>query len=579
MADTDTTYTTERKQEREKERKEQLQKLLDSANDGAKGVVAQYVAFLSLAAYLMVAIGATTDEQLLRISPVKLPLLGVELAIIGFYVFAPLLFALFHLDVMLQYTLLARKLWLLDERLVRRADQPLRERLVSHPLVHLIARRQHDALPRWLLSSIAWITLVFLPLALLLWAQLRFLRYHDTYITVAQGAVVLLDALVVTLLWPRVIAAQPAGQWWCSRRAWLGWGWSVVGVLLLALIGAGAASAVLIGSKGLGHRFASLRDSDTGCPLPRAGKTGSQVLPDGWLPQWVLYNWAYLDLRKRVLVENTPAPEVIAALRSNDPKTHKDALNKVSGINLRCRDLRYASLDHALLSKADLRRSDLRGTVLTGAGLGGADLEQAQLQGAKLWGAQLQDADLRWAQLQGAALGCQGTECQNANLEEPFQGAKFWGAQLRGADLGGAQLQGADLRGSQLQGAVLKGAQLQGADLRGAQIGSAAFDGARLDLADLRGVKRARLCKDGFEKLSRDLETQIPDAAIRRRVQDRLWGAVGGLDTLGTVDVDPPSAGPCLMEQGASSVGLHHDGGVSGLGGTPGGVPGAPGLY
>ena len=55
-----------------------IEKLLESANSASQTVAALHVAFMAFAAYLGVIVWGTTHEDLLRISPVKLPILDVD---------------------------------------------------------------------------------------------------------------------------------------------------------------------------------------------------------------------------------------------------------------------------------------------------------------------------------------------------------------------------------------------------------------------------------------------------------------------------------------------------------------------
>ena len=101
----------------------------------------------------------------------------------------------------------------------------------------------------------------------------------------------------------------------------------------------------------------------------------------------------------------------------------------LSGVDLRCANLRDANLSAAGLRCAELRWADLRDANLSAAGLRCADLSDADLS----------DADLR----------CANLRC----------------ADLSDADLSGANLRNADLRGANLRGANLRNANLYGADL------------------------------------------------------------------------------------------------------------------
>ena len=88
-----------------------IDKLQASADTAATQVGHLYVTFLLFGLYIAVAVGATTHEQLLRSAPVQLPLLNVHIPLFGFYWIAPFLFVLMHFNLLLQFHLLAQKLW------------------------------------------------------------------------------------------------------------------------------------------------------------------------------------------------------------------------------------------------------------------------------------------------------------------------------------------------------------------------------------------------------------------------------------------------------------------------------------
>jgi hypothetical protein len=94
---------------------ERIDKLQVAADAAASQVGSHYIAFLSFGLYLAITIGGTTHEQLLRVGPVELPIIGVALPLVAFYWIAPALFILFHFNLLTQVSLLAEKLYTLDE--------------------------------------------------------------------------------------------------------------------------------------------------------------------------------------------------------------------------------------------------------------------------------------------------------------------------------------------------------------------------------------------------------------------------------------------------------------------------------
>lgn len=75
---------------------ERCERLLNNANDAARHVIRVYLVFLLIGAYITIIIGSTTDEQLLRVSHVSLPLLDVGIPILAFYILTPWIVLLLH---------------------------------------------------------------------------------------------------------------------------------------------------------------------------------------------------------------------------------------------------------------------------------------------------------------------------------------------------------------------------------------------------------------------------------------------------------------------------------------------------
>ena len=154
--------------------------------------------------YFAILIGSTTDEQLLKESGIVLPLLSVELPIVGFYIIAPWLFWLLHLNLLLLLRLLAGKI----DRLPMRLPETFRHRLHTFPFTQLRAGPRQAGAARFLLWAMAWISIVALPVIVLMWAQARFLAYHGDWITFFHQLAVLADLALLWLLWPRAAASK-----------------------------------------------------------------------------------------------------------------------------------------------------------------------------------------------------------------------------------------------------------------------------------------------------------------------------------------------------------------------------------
>ncbi|WP_089727024.1 pentapeptide repeat-containing protein [Candidatus Thiosymbion oneisti] len=526
----------------ETDRLAELAVLRTAADEAARHVRVLYFSFLLFAFYVAVIALSTTDEQLLKGTGTKLPLLDIDLPLVEFYVISPLLVLIFHAHLLNQFFLLSRKLFILDRALSSLPSKLERtQRELPFPLVfsHLIVGRHHPRPIQWAFRAAVIVTILLTPIVLLLVIQWKFLPYHSEPITIEHQLVFALDLGLLWFFWPRL--SSPSGRWrdwWSqSRSRWGTWVSTILGISASTILVLGAWILLVphVGDteKWLAEKWL-VRDEGKGL-------TGNQQ----GLP-WIHRN---LVLRERTLMRKAPSVELLFAEHvKTDEERARIWLEAGEALDLSGRDLRYAdfyqsdlwdadlrgaklqhaNLDGTKLQGADLRGAQLEGAVLIGAQLEGADLRGAQLQGAVLREARLEGADLSWAQLQGADLtGAQleGAVLVEAQLEgadltgAQLEGAVLVEAQLEGADLLWVQLQGADLRGAQLQGAVLFWAQLQGADLTGAQLEGADLRGAQLEGADLREAQLEGADLRGAQLEGADLTgAQLEGADLREAV-------------------------------------------------------------
>jgi uncharacterized protein YjbI with pentapeptide repeats len=410
---------------------------------------------------LAIAFGSVThrDLFLIRETPIKLPLLNVDLPLVGFFVVAPAVLVILHFYVFLQLGGLASGAK--DYNTLLAVDVPdasdrqyVRRRLDVFPILQFLAgpRDQRTGFSGLSLRLIVWITLVATPLLILLQAQVTFLPYHSGWIVWLQRVVVLIDLALIWYFWVHFRSAgDPTNG--VLRKAWM-------------YRGAAGTFCVVIFSTYLATFPGEwMREHLPEPSSLQALLFEGDVDPVSGRPRSVFSNRLVLTNQSFVV----------------DPEKHDKITVSPS---FRGRDLRLAVLYLADLRKVDFTGAQLQGASLFEAQLQGARLNGAQLQGATLNGAQLQGATLNEAQLQGALFGyaqLQGATLNGAQL----QGAWLYEAQLQGASLDGAQLEGAWLDEAQLQGASLNQAQLQGARLNGAQLQGASLDGAQLQGASL----------------------------------------------------------------------------------------------
>jgi uncharacterized protein YjbI with pentapeptide repeats len=506
----------------------ELQKAL---NDAAGKASVLWTTFITFELYLAIAFGSVTHRNLFLEDPIKLPVLNVDLPLVGFFVVVPTVLVIFHFYVFLQLLALAQKAKVYESLLRQKARsalnrQYLRQRLDSFLVLQFLAGPAvlRNGFTGFSLRRIAWLTLVSIPVLILLQAQVTFLPYHREWVVWLQRVAVLIDLAVIWYFWDRVRSDDEPFITRVPRATW-------------PIVGAAASVGAFLFSVSLAT-FPGERVDEI---LPNV-----RLMPTRWLPNWSTKgDWTsfheLLFAGEVDEVSGRPSSPFSNRLVLTDQSfVDPDKLDKVEiSRSFRGRDLR-----NAVLNRADLRKADFTGAMLDDTKLEGAKLQSARfgctrreekterrwpddgctwLQRASLDGAELQDVNF------GLALTSPRTQPPDpffyveawrrqdaeraTTLRRPFDGPRlqgislryaklhrarfefaelrdvsFEGAELQGARLDGAQLQGAKFDLAHLQGASLNGAELQGAHLNGAQLQGAFLAGARLEEAELIGA-------------------------------------------------------------------------------------------
>ena len=486
--------------------------VFSALDDAGSFVRSLWISFVSLGTYLVVVVWSVTHKQLFLDTPIKLPLVDVNLPLYGFFLVAPLFFLIMHGYLLMQLVTLTNRLERYNEVLsaIRNSTvrRKLRQQLSSFVLIQFLSTpgEERKVLFDYLLPLVAWLTIVVGPLFFFLLTQWRFLPYQDEVATWAHRLAVMLDLALLWVLWSRVLQGRHRAVWPQGRQ----------------LIFAGSTTAVVLALSLFILTFPGERIEQLSVvrQFHDRAVSGSMGRPEP--RRWVK---GTLELAELDVVEDEELAKIIARVKEAQLSPWEgERTFRINGP----RSLRFANLQ-----SADLRRTDLRNVRLDGA-----DLDQAKMDGALLDGATFGYASLRGAQLEGASLNhahLEGADLVSAHLK----GASLNGAHFEGADLGSAQLQGASLYAARLQGADL-GAQLQGAilnqaRLQGADLGSAHLEGASLDDAELQG---ASLNYAHLEGASLD-DTHLQGAVLSgATLQDASLNNVLVFRT-SIVDVDP----------------------------------------
>ena len=533
--------------------------LLKAANTASGTARNAWLAFLGLIAYLLVTIAGVTHTDLLLNSPIKLPIVNVEIPLFSFFLAAPFLLLLVHLGLLVQHAMLAHKFSHFSNVISasetgNSRDHPDRRQVNSYVFSQLLAGPKPPLVLQYLMRLMVFVTLSLLPVLALLYFQIKFLPYHDVAVTHIHRLAILLDLVLLFSVRPFIAMPylRPAGRklrFGSKRWPWELSYWSLGATATLSL-------AVLVFSL-------LVATVPQGCFWPFGQQNDDCFSLDRLTARWAPAQVGSAEQPREVfaptkwLFEGDPDPVIskptswfarnIVVTDTDLVPDKDDEFGEVS-ISLRGRDLRFAVLDRSDLHLADLTGADLRWTSLFGIRLDKARLENAELQGAFLQDAKLQGADLTVAELQGAYL--RNAKLQGANLRRAeLQGATLIDAELQGADLRRAKLQGADLSFVRLQGAYLRSAELQGADLRqaelqGAYLTYANLQGANLRQAELQGAYLRSAELQGANLTYANLQGANLDSAKLQGADLRSAGLQGAdLISAGLQGADLRSAG------------------------------------
>jgi uncharacterized protein YjbI with pentapeptide repeats len=414
-----------------------------SLNDSATRVSALWISFIFFALYMVISIGTVTQRQLLLEDPVRLPVLNVDLPVVGFFFLAPTIFVVFHAYLLLQVVLLGRTAATYNEALDRSAhfagdNARLRQRLANTLFAQLFAGspRERKGLVGALLTTLAWITLAIGPILVLLFFQFGFLPYHSHIVTWLHRILILVELVLIFTLWPLALHPDRDFNWLrFLKNPYAYASLAVLGFLCLTFTFPGEPHATLL-------------SGGSSAPVDcRQDAKDWHVRLFGSFDRLSLPNVDIVDDEKIAKIEKAVADRGLKPSQG-------DRTRNFRGRDFNCSDF----------SGGDLRRSDFTKAKAVGANWTQADLQGASLDGLDGWGMNLDGAKLSHASLTAATL-------RQASLIR---------AELAGADLSRADLIGAKLERAQLQGSRLIKANLTRADLSLADFTAAALDSTTL---------------------------------------------------------------------------------------------------
>lgn len=470
--------------------------LLEAVNRSSDTAHTAWLIFMGIMTYLMIAVAGVTHTNLLLETPVSLPILQVDIPLTQFFQFAPIVLVLFHLGVVSQLVLLARKALEFDHaiRLLESTDRrthPLRLELHNLFFVQAIAGPQRSKVMGGFLHAMSWLSLVILPVVLLLYIQVVFLPYHDAAITWTHRIALVGDVLMLILIGVFLTRAETSFFKAFFRNTASHPVSFLITTVVLAIVTMFSFFVATIPGERLDavsqNFYFKLSSEDAGDDTNYYSGFVVPLIP-------VDADGALFGIFRRNLV-----------VTDADLVSDRDVTEGEPTLNLRGRDLRYAKL-----ARSDMHQADFTGADLSDANLDGTDLRNATLQCAELNALRLKNdrkkaecvvaiaTNFARAELSGAlmtGIDARGASFEQAILEDAdivealLNGANFGQARLDKANLtGGIEAYGTNFAIASLQGANFNGARLFGADFRWASMQAAIFDYARLEGAQFEGA-------------------------------------------------------------------------------------------
>jgi uncharacterized protein YjbI with pentapeptide repeats len=478
---------------------QRLSALEKAVNDSAGKAGVLWTSFVTLGTYLLVATGSVTHRNLFLNSTIKLPVLGVELPVTGYFLVAPMIFVVFHFYLLLQLEGLSEKVvdynLVLNETMKAGVDRRrARWRLDDFPFLQFLAgvRERRTGIAGQLQILISWITIVLFPIAVLLQLQIAFLPYHSELITWLHRACLILDLALIWFFWHAFRRNSERSR----RRRVVVAMVETAGTLLILIFS--LAIATFPGEMMYRNAVATAVDTAVSFIFRDQAVSASRYFFEGDVDG----------------VTGQPASLFANRIILPGERFHDETKKTEVSVSLRGRNLRGA-----ILQRTDLSFADFTGAVLVEASFAGARLHRAQfgcaaklrlktggrtsrvdscddqraadLRGADFTEAALYGVFFNHAKLHGARFSramMQGISADDAD----FSGASFAYARLEGASLVEATLAGASFSAAQMQGADLSSADLSNATLFRTQLQGARLHGANLTNATLQSVNLYR---------------------------------------------------------------------------------------
>ncbi len=202
---------------------EEVKGFLDEANAASDPARTAWLAFLALLTYVVVTLASVSHKDLLLNSPVRLPIINAEIPLVGFFQYAPAMLLLVYLSLLVQHVILARKYRkftdaLASYELKARTRHPARERVHSYVFSQILAGPEANRITKLMMQLIVYVTFAVLPIITLLYFQIKFLPFHEVWITYWHRFAVILGFAMLILLTPIMQHVPPKRKWDIRNR-------------------------------------------------------------------------------------------------------------------------------------------------------------------------------------------------------------------------------------------------------------------------------------------------------------------------------------------------------------------------
>jgi uncharacterized protein YjbI with pentapeptide repeats len=481
--------------------KEKRNWLFENISEASKNARQIYFLYVSFLAYCVLTVFGTSDRQMIFNDTTRLPIVGLDVSLNGFFILAPLL-AIF---IFIYFQLYLSRIRVLSDDLSKTYEPPdtMPKKRLYPWIVNIAEDPDEGLIGKFQMLVVRFSFWWMLPIVLMLFS-LWISKKHETGLSYLLGLFLFFGTVVVLFFWRK------------HRHS------NLLEQLLLAII-------VLI--FGISLLFFIIPWAKEGIPWNKEEVSMAENKPPAQVELLARYiaKLTNLDLSYQKLITEPKRDygelfwqyfrgihlegaqlqsSVLMRAFLRDTKLKKANLDYA---NLEEANLQGANLEGAKLEAATLRRANLGNAILREASLGSANLFKASLLATNLEGASLVDADLRECALNYANL--QGANLSVANLQRSMLEA----AKLQGANLQGADLQDSNLHGALLSRANLKGANLESSNLQETDLESANLENANLEKAKLQnslGLTAEQLCK-----ASTLYQSQI-DTSLMKQIQN-----------------------------------------------------------